>query len=228
MALSLWVGATLTTFIFPYQQLPQAGRGTSQLARMLRKAAVPAALVTVQALLVVWGVHLLGVNYLHPAEVIFTAVASSLTFLAIVLALIFLLGAAGRLLALILLVLQLAASGGSYPVELSPQFFQVIHKYVPVTQSVNAFRHAISGAFKAGYPGFTAGLLALALLGVGLGWLGRRRWEFVEGEVLQPLVSTPMRAATDPIRRRVNTVIQNWPPPASQGCSRRACAASMA
>ncbi|TSA87484.1 YhgE/Pip domain-containing protein [Deinococcus detaillensis] len=194
MALSLWVGVTLTTFIFPYQQLPQSGRGTSQFARMLRKASVPALLVVIQALLVVLGVHLLGVSYLHPAEVIFTAVASSLTFLVIVLALIFLLGAAGRLIALILLVLQLAASGGSYPVELSPRFFQVIHDYVPVTQSVNAFRHAISGAFKGSYPVFTAVLLGLAVLGILLGLLGRRRWEFVADSDFKPLVSSPIRA----------------------------------
>ncbi|OLV18269.1 YhgE/Pip domain-containing protein [Deinococcus marmoris] len=192
MALSLWVGVTLTTFIFPYSQLPRSGRGTSQFARMLRKAAVPAALVCVQALLVVWGVHALGVDFLHPAQVIATALASSLTFLTLVLALIFLFGAAGRLIALVLLVLQLAASGGSYPVELSPSFFGAIHNFVPVTQSVNAFRHALSGAFQGSYVTFMLILLGIAVLSVGVGLLGRRRWELVADEDFKPLISSPL------------------------------------
>ncbi|MBB6016307.1 YhgE/Pip family protein [Deinococcus radiopugnans] len=192
MALSLWVGVTLTTFIFPYSQLPRSGRGTSQFARMLRKAAVPAALVCVQALLVVWGVHALGVEFLHPAQVIATALASSLTFLTLVLALIFLFGAAGRLIALVLLVLQLAASGGSYPVELSPPFFGAIHNFVPVTQSVNAFRHALSGAFQGSYVTFMLVLLGIAVLSVGAGLLGRRRWEVVADEDFKPLITSPL------------------------------------
>ncbi|GGL78647.1 hypothetical protein GCM10010840_15600 [Deinococcus aerolatus] len=192
MALSLWVGVTLTTFIFPYSQLPRSGRGTSQLARMLRKAAIPAVLVCVQAVLVVWGVHALGVEFLHPAQVIATALASSLTFLALVLALVFLFGAAGRLIALVLLILQLAASGGSYPVELSPPFFGAIHDFVPVTQSVNAFRHALSGAFQGSYVTFMLILLGIAVLSVGAGLLGRRRWELVADEDFKPLITSPL------------------------------------
>ncbi|WP_309571618.1 YhgE/Pip domain-containing protein, partial [Deinococcus sp.] len=192
MALSLWVGVTLTTFIFPYQQLPRSGRRSSQLARVLRKAAAPAALVTLQALLVVLSVHLLGVDFMHPAQVAFTAVASSLTFLIMVLALIFCFGAAGRLLALILLVLQLAASGGSYPVETAPHFFQVIHAWLPVTQSVGALRHGLSGAFEGHYGGFMLTLLALFAVSFGLALLGRRRWEFVPDDDFKPLISTPI------------------------------------
>ncbi|WP_291427082.1 YhgE/Pip family protein, partial [Deinococcus sp.] len=195
MALSLWVGVTLTTFIFPYQQLPLSGRRTSQFARMLRKAAVPALLVVVQALLVVLAVHLLGVNYLHPLEVVATSILSSLSFLTLVLGLIFCFGAAGRLIALILLVLQLAASGGSYPVETSPHGFQLIHNWVPVTQAVNALRHAITGAYQGDYVKFMFLLALMGLSGLGLGLLGRRRWELVKDEDFKPLVSSPVVSA---------------------------------
>lgn len=175
MALSLWVGVTLTTFIFPYQQLPKSGRSTSQAARMLRKAAAPAVVVVLQALFVVLGVHLLGIAYLHPAQVVLTAVVTSLTFLILVLSLVFLFGPAGRLLALVLLVIQLGASGGSYPIELSPPFYRVVHAWVPVTQSVYAFKHAVSGAFEGRYPSFIIALLGLAFVSAVLGLLGRRR-----------------------------------------------------
>ena len=159
---------------------------------MVRKFAVPALLVTIQALLVVWGVQHLGVSVLHPAETVITAVASSLTFLALVLSMIFLFGAAGRLLALILLIVQLASSGGSYPVELSPHPFQVIHNWVPVTQTVNALRHSLSGAYQGQYVHFMLTLLGMAVAATLLGLLGRRRWEYVPDEDFRPLISAPI------------------------------------
>ncbi|WP_225985005.1 YhgE/Pip family protein, partial [Deinococcus wulumuqiensis] len=192
MALSLWVGATLSTFIFPYQQLARSAHRTSQLARVVRKGLQPAVLVVVQALLVVWGVQLLGVDYLHPLQVTATAVTSSLVFLTLVMGLIFLFGAAGRLFALILLVLQLAASGGSYPVELSPAFFQHIHRWIPVTQSVNALRHAISGAYEGQYLKFMLLLLSIGVAGIVLSLLGRRRWDFVRDRDFKPLINSPL------------------------------------
>ena len=83
---------------------------------------------------------------------------------------------------LILLIVQLASSGGTYPVETAPQGFQLIHNWVPVTQSVFALRHAITGAYEGQYPTFMLFLLSMAVVGGALGLLGRRRWEFVEDE----------------------------------------------
>jgi putative membrane protein len=54
-------------------------------------------------------------------------------------------GAPGRILALALLMVQLTSSGGTYPVETSPGFFQVVHPLLPMTYVVQAARHAIDG-----------------------------------------------------------------------------------
>ena len=169
ITLSLWVGCTLTTFIFPFLLIPESGRRSGQVARVLRKFAVPGVYVVAQALVVVLGIHLLGIRFLHPALVVFTAVASSLTFMLLVLALNLLLGAAGRLLALILLVVQLAASGGTYPVELSSPFFQALHAVVPVTDAINAMRYALFGSYDGQYGLFMLRLGAVALVSSGGG-----------------------------------------------------------
>lgn len=89
-------------------------------------------------------------------------------------------------------MLQLAASGGSYPVELSPSFFGAIHNFVPVTESVNAFRHALSGALQGSSVTFMLMLLGIAVLGVGAGLLGRRRWAVVADEDFKPLITSPL------------------------------------
>ena len=189
MALSLWVGCTLTTFIFPYLLIAESGRRTGQLARVLRKFAVPAVYVVAQALVVVLGVHLLGVQFLHPSLLIFTAVAASLTFMLLVLALNLLLGAAGRLLALVLLVIQLAASGGSYPVELSSPFFQWLHTYIPVTDAINAMRYALFGSYEGQYGVFMLRMGLVALVSLAVALLSRRKWQYIADERFRsPLV----------------------------------------
>ncbi|WP_026925120.1 YhgE/Pip family protein [Glycomyces arizonensis] len=55
------------------------------------------------------------------------------------------LGAMGILLLAVLLMLQMAAAGGLYPVETTPAFFQAIHPWLPMTYAVDALRVTISG-----------------------------------------------------------------------------------
>ena len=50
----------------------------------------------------------------------------------------------GSFISLIILVLQLGSAGGTYPIELSPKFFQVIHPYLPMSYIVTALRETIS------------------------------------------------------------------------------------
>ncbi|MDB5045784.1 MAG: hypothetical protein JWQ08_1834 [Deinococcus sp.] len=178
MALALWVGCTLTTFIFPYLLIPESARASSQAARVLRKLMVPAVLVLGQAGLVLLGVDLLGVKFQNPGLVILTTLAASLTFMVLILALNLLLGAAGRLLALVLLVLQLAASGGSYPVELSPGVFQAIHTFIPVTDVINALRYAMFGAYEGQYATFMLRMGLIAVVSLAVALLSRARWQY--------------------------------------------------
>ena len=192
MSLSLWVGAVMATFIFPFQQLPAMGRGTSQGARVLRKYLTPALLAVLQAVLMVITVQSLGVNYLHPFQVTVTAILASLTFLMLILALILLFGSVGRFIALVLLILQLASSGGSFPVEVSPRIFQNIHNWVPVTQAVGALRHAITGAYQGQYMRFMIYLLMMLGVSTVLALLGRRKWEIVDDADFRPLIVEPL------------------------------------
>ncbi|OIJ97140.1 hypothetical protein BIV24_07415 [Streptomyces colonosanans] len=54
-------------------------------------------------------------------------------------------GAAGRILVLALLMLQLTSAGGTYPVQTSPGFFNAIHPYLPMSYVVEALRRLITG-----------------------------------------------------------------------------------
>ncbi|GGR50821.1 hypothetical protein GCM10008959_10160 [Deinococcus seoulensis] len=178
IALALWVGATLTTFIFPFLLIPESGRTARQSARVLRKLTHPLIIVIGQALIVVTGVHLMNVSFLNPAQVVLTAVAGSVTFMIVILALNLLFGPAGRVLALILLIVQLAASGGSYPIELSSPFFRLIHTVIPVTDVINALRSAMFGAYEGQYWTFMGRMGVVAAVALVVALLSRRRWVY--------------------------------------------------
>ncbi|MBV2355612.1 YhgE/Pip domain-containing protein [Streptomyces sp. J2-1] len=80
-------------------------------------------------------------------------------------------GAAGRILVLALLMLQLTSAGGTYPVRTSPGFFNVLHPLLPMSYVVAALRRLITGGGLgpvwqacAVLAAFTAGALALTAL----------------------------------------------------------------
>ncbi|MEU8544349.1 YhgE/Pip domain-containing protein [Streptomyces sp. NPDC048717] len=80
-------------------------------------------------------------------------------------------GAAGRILVLAVLMLQLTSAGGTYPVQTSPGFFNALHPYLPMTYVVEALRRLISGGGLgpvwqgcAVLAAFTVGALALTAL----------------------------------------------------------------
>ncbi|MBQ1087803.1 YhgE/Pip family protein [Streptomyces sp. B93] len=80
-------------------------------------------------------------------------------------------GAAGRILVLALLMLQLTSAGGTYPVQTSPGFFNALHPFLPMTYVVEALRRLITGGGLGPVwhacvvlVAFTAGALALTAL----------------------------------------------------------------
>ncbi|HET6507120.1 MAG TPA: YhgE/Pip family protein [Baekduia sp.] len=108
---------------------------------------LPAALVGAGAATVMFGVleALLGLHADRPLLLLGLLWLTVLAFTAIVHALRLALGAVGEVVVLILLVLQLGGAGGLYPLQIAPGFFDVIHPILPMTYTIDAFRHAISG-----------------------------------------------------------------------------------
>ena len=79
----------------------------------------------------------IGVYYL-------TNIFLSLVFVAVVQCFISLFGDAGRLLSIILLILQLTACAGTFPLEVLPKFFKALYPFMPFTYAVQALREVIS------------------------------------------------------------------------------------
>lgn len=184
--LSLWVGVVMSTFLFQLRWFPKGVARRSRLGRLAGRFVVPALLVSGQALALTLMLRFgIGVSIPSSAAFLLVAVVTSLTFLAIVLALLGLLGDVGKGVALLFLMLQMASSGGIFPIELSGGLFARLHPWLPFTWVVRTLRALLFGAYGGDVvapllhvAGF--GLLAFAVAAL----FGRWRW--VEPKQLAP------------------------------------------
>jgi putative membrane protein len=159
LALALWVGAMITYMVLRPLNRRYVMAGTPSfrvaLAGLLPAVAVGLAQATLLFAVVTLG---LGLSPVHPLATIGMLMLTATAFAAIMQLLGAALGPAGRIAALALLMLQLTSSGGTYPVQTTPGFFQTVHPLLPMTYVVEALRHTIDG----GRTGtVTTGVLAL-------------------------------------------------------------------
>ncbi|GAA2287532.1 YhgE/Pip domain-containing protein [Streptomyces kunmingensis] len=170
--LSLWVGAMVAYMLIQPLNRRALAVGASSwrvaLAGWLPVAAL--GLLQVAALMSVlhWA---LGLQMLHAAGTVGFLCLVTACFAALVQWLNARFGAAGRILVLAFLMLQLTSAGGTYPVQTSPGFFNAIHPYLPMSYVVEALRRLISGGGLGPVwqacvvlTAFTAGALALTAL----------------------------------------------------------------
>ncbi|MZD07303.1 ABC transporter permease [Streptomyces sp. SID5785] len=175
--LSLWVGAMVGYMLIQPLNRRALAAGASSwrvaLAGWLPVAAV--GVLQVGALMAVlhWA---LGLQMLHAAGTVAFLGLVTLCFAAVVQWLNARFGAAGRILVLAFLMLQLTSAGGTYPVQTSPGFFNALHPFLPMSYVVEALRRLISGGGLgpvwqacAVLTAFTAGALALTA------WTARRK-----------------------------------------------------
>lgn len=90
---------------------------------------------------------LLGVKIEHPVLFVVLLMFTSMVFNFIVYSLVSVFGNIGKAMAIVLLVLQIAAAGGTFPIQVTPKFFQVINPMLPFTYAISASREALGGIY---------------------------------------------------------------------------------
>jgi putative membrane protein len=186
LPVSLWLGAVMTSFIFHLRRLPLVAAPASPVAQLLGKLGLLGAIVGCQALVVLMmSLFVLDIHVSRLLPYILTLLASSFTFLLIILALTRAFGDAGKAAGLILLIFQLSSAGGVLPVELSGGIFQELSPWLPFTWAVKAFRASMFGAYDGTWlQAWLYLVLAGALAGLSACFVGR--WKFVTGDDHRP------------------------------------------
>ena len=145
--LSIWVGALLMSSLLttkvedeenkykPYQKY--FGRGLLFMIISL-----------LQTLIITLGdMYLLGTQANSPYRFVIYALLISLLFSAIIYTTVCLLGNVGKAVCIILLVLQIGSSGGTFPIQMTSRFFQILYPKVPFTYSIGLLREAVGGVY---------------------------------------------------------------------------------
>lgn len=181
LSLSLFVGALVLNVIYPIRKT--FSEQESAIRWWLSKASVAGVAAFMQAtILMLVMVFFLGLTPEHPAHFIGAIYLTSFAYMSIVSLLVIVLDNPGRFLAMVLLVLQLGSSEGTFPIQTANGFFQTINPLVPMTYSIRALRQAISGgldnAFYGGSMWVLAGFLLVAnLLTIGFfAYRGKRKF----------------------------------------------------
>lgn len=179
MALALWVGAMAVYMVL--RALPARAIAAAAPAwRVALAGYLPGALLALVqvALMIAVLVFGIGISPARTGALVLLALLTSAAFLAINQALVALWGTKGRFAALILIVLQLASAGATYPIQTAPEFFQILHPWLPMTHAVEAFRSLIAGG-SLGVGTAVASLLVWLAVGLALSIVAarrRRRW----------------------------------------------------
>jgi len=144
LSLSLFVGALAVNIIYPIRKTFTEQENAFRW--WLAKASVIGTAAFAQAtILMLIMVYCLGLTPDHPGHFIGAVYLTSFAYMSIVSLLVIVLDNPGRFLAMVLLVLQLGSSEGTFPIQTTNGFFQAVNPLVPMTYSIRALRQAISG-----------------------------------------------------------------------------------
>lgn len=115
----------------------------------------------VQTIITVLGSLLyVGIQCEHPFFFWLATSFTSFTFTLFMYSLTYAFGNVGEAAAVVLMVIQVAGSGGTFPVEVLPKVFQYLYKYMPFAHGMNALRECIAGMHGNDYWVYLAGMLA--------------------------------------------------------------------
>jgi len=145
--LGIWVGillmsALLTTEVYPFKDNRELSVTQKHYGKMLTFLLI----AFIQTLICLIGdITLLGVKPDNILLFFFLGIFCSLVFTVIIFTLVSLFGNIGKAIAVIIMVFQIAGSGGIYPIETNPEIFGILQPLWPFTYAIDAFRQSISG-----------------------------------------------------------------------------------
>ena len=142
ISVALFVAAISTNMIFT--RLPSGRHPESRWAWLKSRAEINGIIAVLAGILVYGGVHLIGLTANHEMRTFILIILTSLVFMSMVTALTTWNSRIGAFFSLILLLLQLASSAGTYPLALTNDFFRAINPWLPMSYSVLGLRQTIS------------------------------------------------------------------------------------
>lgn len=146
ISIGLWVGALMATFVLRVMDRRALLNGMNPLKSTLISLTPFVIMGVVQSVILLGVVHVvLGLQIDNIPAFYALGIIAGISFMAIMQMIMTAFHIPGRIVAIILLMLQITSSAGTFPVEMTPTFFRTVHPYLPMTYSIMALRQAMAG-----------------------------------------------------------------------------------
>lgn len=171
--LSVWVGVIIMAAIIKVKVTKSKYPDATPTQLFFGRSLFFIAMGQVQTLITVLGdLFILKIQCVHPFLFWVVGALTSLTFTLLIYALVYSFGDVGKAIAVVVLVLQIAGSSGTYPIELLPEFFQKVYIFFPFPYAINAMRECICGLYEADIVVYLLKLLTFLVVGLVVGlWI---------------------------------------------------------
>ncbi len=168
--LAIWVGSTILVALVKVKASPKGLKNVQSYQLYFGRYLLFLLLAQIQAAIIVAGdLWLLKVNIVEPGlfflAASFTATAFSLLIYSLTLAF----GDVGKAVCVIVMVLQIAGSSGTFPIELLPDTYQKIYIFFPFPYAIKAMREALAGMYGTAYMEALAKLILFMIEGLLIG-----------------------------------------------------------
>lgn len=173
--LAIWVGGVILVSILKThidrKKFPEATEAQAFFGRFILFFLIG----QMQAAVIVAGdIFLLNCQPVHPWLMWISAAVTSFVFELFIYALTISFGDIGKAIVVVIMVLQIAGSSGSYPIEILPPVFGKIYKFFPFPHAINAMREALCGTYRHDFVIYLAYLLIFAVVALAIGLLIRK------------------------------------------------------
>ncbi|MFU0555071.1 YhgE/Pip family protein [Gardnerella vaginalis] len=146
ISIGLWVGALMATFVLRVMDRRAILNGMNPLKSALISFTPFVIMGVVQAVIIMGVVHgALKLQIDNVAAFYALGIIASIIFMAIMQMIMAVFKIPGRIVAIVLLMLQITSSAGTFPVQMTPSFFRAVHPYLPMTYSILGLRQAMAG-----------------------------------------------------------------------------------
>lgn len=169
--LSIWVGALILVAIIhvgvrPQKEHPQFSHTEAFFGRYITFFLIGQA----QALLVTLGdLYYIGIQCVSPFKFWLAAAITSFVFSIFMYSLTVAFGNVGEALAVVIMVIQVAGAGCTFPIEVLPEVYRKIYEYLPFTYAMNAMKETVGGQYGMDYWKYLGILLIFAVISVFIG-----------------------------------------------------------
>ncbi|MBM6756652.1 YhgE/Pip domain-containing protein [Collinsella tanakaei] len=175
--LAIWIGGVVLAALIkatPSAQALQETGCTVTQAYLGRLALFCSTGIIQAAIICIGDVGYLGVQCAHPGLFLLAGCLASVVFISIIFALTSSFGDIGKAVAVVLMVVQVAGAGGTFPAQMLPPVFQTIYAWLPFVHAEGAMRAALFGVYNGDFWIQLAILAAYAVPALALGLLLRR------------------------------------------------------